>query len=108
MYIEEVTPSTEMDDKPQEKKFNEIEDQKEVKFTGIALEPGQEISKTYMVKIKDGASEKKTVSNKIEVQYGEAKKESNLVKTNIVKGKENRNKPFSCGSYRYSKTWISI
>ena len=87
VYIEEVTPSTEMDDKPQEKKFNEIEDQKEVKFTGIALEPGQEISKTYMVKIKDGASEKKTVSNKIEVQYGEAKKESNLVKTNIVKGK---------------------
>ncbi len=38
-----------------------------------------------MVKVKTGTAEQKTITNKIEAQYGEAKKESNTVTTNVAK-----------------------
>ena len=88
IYTEEVTPSTEMgEDVPTLDKFNEIEDKKEVKYENISLEPGQEITKKYMVKVKKGTAALKTVSNTVIVQYGEAKKESNTVTTKIEEGK---------------------
>ena len=88
IYTEEVTPSTEMgEDVPTLDKFNEIEDKKEVKYENISLEPGQEITKKYMVKVKKGTAVLKTVSNTVIAQYGEAKKESNTVKTKIEEGK---------------------
>ncbi len=65
--------------------LQEQTNKKEVIFEGIKLEPGQEITKTYMVKVQKG-TDKVTVSNKIEVQYGEAKKESNTVETEIETG----------------------
>ena len=86
IYTEEVTPSTEMEGDKRDQQFNEVEDKKEVKYEGITLQPGEEISKIYMVKVKTGTAEQKTITNKIEAQYGEAKKESNTVTTNVAKG----------------------
>ena len=72
--MEEATPSSEMGETEKQQRFNEIEDKKEVKFENISLEPGQEVTKTYMVKVKKGTASLKNISNKVEVQYGEAKK----------------------------------
>ena len=63
-----------MEGDKRDQQFNEVEDKKEVKYEGITLQPGEEISKIYMVKVKTGTAEQKTITNKIEAQYGEAKK----------------------------------
>ena len=86
IYIEEAIPSAEMGETEKQQRFNEIEDKKEVKFENISLEPDQEVTKTYMVKVKKGTASLKNISNKVEVQYGEAKKESNTITTKIQEG----------------------
>lgn len=85
VYIEEVPQSEEMiAEEKEEVYFAENPDKKQVEFNINKLEPGQEITKTYQVKIKETTA--KTIENKIQVQYGEAKKESNTIKTNLEEG----------------------
>lgn len=84
-YIEEVPPSEEMTvEEREDKRFEEFPDKKQVEFVVDKIEPGKEIVKTYNVKVKEITAQ--IVQNKIQVQYGEVKKESNTVETKLEDG----------------------
>ena len=86
VYVTEVKP-TGIDGEATKGAFDEHPEQTEVTFTGIALQPGEEITKTYTVKIKKGTAQNNTIANTIVSKYGEIQKNSNTVTTKITEGK---------------------
>ncbi len=66
--------------------FIEDPNKKEIIFEGITLEPGQELTETYFVKVKKGTASQ-TIKNALEINFGQINKVSEVVETSVEQGK---------------------
>ncbi len=70
-----------------EEGYDTYPDQKTVEFTDIKLQPGEKVTKTYLVRVNTGIADTiENVQNQVQANYGEAVKTSNTVETKIEKG----------------------
>ena len=86
VYIEEVIYSNDSDTESGgtfdlNNRFSEDLNKTQVEFTVEKLDVGEQVVKTYDVKVKDVTS--KTAEAKVNIQYGEVKKQSNVVKLDL-------------------------
>ncbi len=86
IYMEEIPVKGDVGDAIQEEIFKEDSNKKEVTFEGIKLAPGEEITKTYIVKVQKGTVGK-VLKNIIGTNYAEINKNSDAIETTIETGK---------------------
>lgn len=83
VYVEPNKISDEMtEEEKEEEPFVEYPEIKDVEFNLEHISVGESISKTYLVKVKDGTNGKQ-ISNVIDTSYGEINKKSNEVVNQI-------------------------
>ena len=82
-YVTEKQPQVGVN---MEEGYDTYPDQKTVEFTDIKLQPGEKVTKTYLVRVNTGIADTiENIQNQVQANYGEAVKTSNTVETKIEK-----------------------
>lgn len=86
VYVEEIETKHEMTDEEVETGYKEYPEKTEVVYDIEQLNPGETREVEYQVRVQKGGKTNSTISNIIDLEYGEVKKQSNELVTNIEPG----------------------